>query len=226
MRKPKTKVLTVRISLHVVSLFHSSPNVTWKVRQRAKELLDLLGDLDRVRAERRKAKANRNKYTGTGNDSLSFSAGGSRYGGFGSDSLGGGSGYSGGDDGKFPRCAEEIEGHLTFLAEYYSGSGSGGGGGSSFRDDARRGGFDEYDAGEYDTGSRPTASSSRPNASPSSRPSRTATNSSTPPAAPAKAAPPPVQEVDLLGGFGDEETVAPSIGKPLPTPNTGVSLDG
>lgn len=69
------------------------------VRQRAKELIELLSDLDRVRVERRKAKANRNKYTGTGNDSMSFASGGSRYGGFGSDSLSGGSGgYGGGRD--------------------------------------------------------------------------------------------------------------------------------
>ncbi len=64
------------------------------VRQRAKEVTELLGDLDRLRSERRKAKANRSKYVGTGNDASnpSFYSGGSRYGGFGSDSLGGGGG--------------------------------------------------------------------------------------------------------------------------------------
>lgn len=66
----------------------------------------MLSDLDRVRSERRKAKNNRNKYTGVGNDGgsgLSFTSGGSRYGGFGSDSLGGGSGGGGGGsyDGSF-----------------------------------------------------------------------------------------------------------------------------
>lgn len=63
------------------------------VRTRSKEIVDLLSDLDRVRQERRKAKANRNKYTGTGNDGMPFSSG-SRYGGFGNESLdyGGGSG--------------------------------------------------------------------------------------------------------------------------------------
>jgi epsin len=65
------------------------------VRNRSKELAELLADLDKVRAERRKAKANRNKYTGTGNDGgdgngPSFMSNtGSRYGGFGSDSLSG-----------------------------------------------------------------------------------------------------------------------------------------
>ena len=62
----------------------------------------MLLDVDRIRAERRKAKANKNKYTGVGNDGMSFSGsfgggGSGRYGGFGSDSLGGGSSYSGYD---------------------------------------------------------------------------------------------------------------------------------
>lgn len=68
------------------------------VRNRSKELAELLGDLDRVRQERRKAKANRNKYVGTGNDGMSFSSGGSRYGGFGSEDVGASSGYGGGYD--------------------------------------------------------------------------------------------------------------------------------
>lgn len=62
------------------------------VRNRSREIVELLSDLDKVRAERKKAKSNRGKYTGTGNDGMSFSSGGSRYGGFGSDSLGFGSG--------------------------------------------------------------------------------------------------------------------------------------
>ena len=64
------------------------------MRNRSKELVELLGDVDKIRAERRKAKANKSKYTGTGNDALSFTSGGSRYGGFGSDSLGYGGGSS------------------------------------------------------------------------------------------------------------------------------------
>ncbi|KAF8575391.1 ENTH-domain-containing protein [Ramaria rubella] len=59
------------------------------VRNRASEIASLLSDLDKIRAERRKAKSNRNKYIGTGND------GG--MGGFGGDSLysSSGGGYSG-----------------------------------------------------------------------------------------------------------------------------------
>lgn len=54
--------------------------------------MELLSDLDRVRTERRQAKANRSKYVGTGN-SGGFSDG-SRYGGFGNDSYGGNDSYS------------------------------------------------------------------------------------------------------------------------------------
>lgn len=49
------------------------------VRNRAKEIAELLSDLDRVRQERRKAKMNKNKYVGTGNDPMSFGSGGSMY---------------------------------------------------------------------------------------------------------------------------------------------------
>lgn len=74
------------------------------VRNRSKELAELLQDLDRIRQERRKAKANRAKYTGVGSEGGSFGTGGSRYGGFGNDEYGGGggggssSGYGGGYD--------------------------------------------------------------------------------------------------------------------------------
>lgn len=63
------------------------------VRNRSKELAELLGDVERIRTERRKAKATRNKYVGVGNDSFMSGGGGgggggSRYGGFGSDTFG------------------------------------------------------------------------------------------------------------------------------------------
>lgn len=89
---------------------HVSPALSYilppPVRNRARELVELLSDVETIRTERRKAKTNRGKYVGTGNDPMSFSSGGSRYGGFGSDSLGGGSsGYYGdrmsGRDGKW-----------------------------------------------------------------------------------------------------------------------------
>ncbi|KAI8336124.1 hypothetical protein BC941DRAFT_428371 [Chlamydoabsidia padenii] len=64
------------------------------VRNRAKELADLLSDTDKIKAERKKAKHNRNKYTGVGSESSfgmgsgsSRGGGSSRFTGFGSDSL-------------------------------------------------------------------------------------------------------------------------------------------
>jgi epsin len=65
------------------------------VRNRSKELVELLSDVDQIRQERKKAKTNRAKYVGTGNDGFSFGGSGGRYGGFGGDSLGGGGSYSG-----------------------------------------------------------------------------------------------------------------------------------
>lgn len=65
------------------------------VRNRASEIANLLVDLDKIRTERRKAKANRTKYTGIGNE---FS-GGSRFGGFGGDSFYDTSRYSGSSGG-------------------------------------------------------------------------------------------------------------------------------
>lgn len=89
------------------------------VRNRSKELVELLSDVEKIRTERRKAKSNRNKYIGTGNDSISFSSGGGRYGGFGSDSLGNGgssSSYGGNYSGERGTC--EIT-HLYDLSKSY-----------------------------------------------------------------------------------------------------------
>src|SRR3984885_11263765 len=74
------------------------------VRNRAQELAKLLGDVDAIRAERKKARANRNKFggmEGTGGAFSSGGGGGGRYGGFGSDSYGGYSGGVFGDGGGF-----------------------------------------------------------------------------------------------------------------------------
>lgn len=103
------------------------------VRNRAKELTDLLGDVDRIRAERKKARATRNKYGGVeggaGFGSSMSGGSGSRYGGFGSQDLSYG-GYSGG---------------------VYGDGGGFGGNTSGFQDTAsRRDRFEEYD--EYDEG--------------------------------------------------------------------------
>ncbi|KAL3474689.1 hypothetical protein BJX99DRAFT_173325 [Aspergillus californicus] len=99
------------------------------VRNRAQELVKLLGDVELIRSERKKARSNRNKFRGfeggAGIGGMGSSQ--SRYGGFGSDSQSFG-GYSGG---------------------VYGDGGGFGGQTGDFEDTGRRGNrFDEYD--EYD----------------------------------------------------------------------------
>ncbi|KAL1597714.1 hypothetical protein SLS60_008200 [Paraconiothyrium brasiliense] len=109
------------------------------VRNRAKELAELLSDVDRIRAERKKARANRNKFGGveggmgmggfSGSGGFSGGSGNSRYGGFGSESANADyGGYSGG---------------------VYGDGGGFGGNESGFQDTQRRGDkFEEYDEGD------------------------------------------------------------------------------
>ncbi|TDL19715.1 ENTH-domain-containing protein [Rickenella mellea] len=178
------------------------------VRNRAKELSELLVDVEKIRGERRKAKSNRNKYVGTGNDGMSFSSGGGRYGGFGNEGYGGGGSYSGGGGG----------------GGYDNGGSSSGGG---FRDEAAgRRGYEEYDAGDYDTSARRSnnGQSGTPGRS-GSLSTRAATAQATSP--PPKAAPKQaVKEVDLLG-FGDDDASATSgAEKALPVLTASNPLDG
>ncbi|TKY87462.1 hypothetical protein EX895_003476 [Sporisorium graminicola] len=107
------------------------------VRNRAKELAELLSDVDRIRQERRKARSNKTKYTGGGNGEFVPGSGTGRYGGFGSDSY-----WSGG--GAAPGAS----------------SSSGG-------DAAARESFEEYDAGDYEEtpSARPSSSTTRAGAS-------------------------------------------------------------
>lgn len=70
------------------------------MRNRAKEIAELLADVERIRIERRKARANKQKYQGASNSDFIPGSGTGRYGGFGSDSVysgerGGGGGGSG-----------------------------------------------------------------------------------------------------------------------------------
>ena len=134
------------------------------VRNRAKELAELLSDVERIRAERKKARATRNKYSGVeGGAGLGGGlSSGSRYGGFGSEEGGSGGqggygGYSGGvygDGGGFGGQASDFQDSGSSRAEASFSSGGGGG----------RDRFDEYD--EYDEGAvaapgrRPAESSS------------------------------------------------------------------
>ncbi|KAK4167218.1 Epsin-3 [Cladorrhinum sp. PSN259] len=115
------------------------------VRHRAKELAELLGDVERIRTERKKARAIKGKFVGVQGGSGMGSS--SRFGGFGSnsDSYGGGGssstygGFSGG--------------------VYGDGGGFGGEGGNSFGNTQARGEqFEEYD--EFDEADKPASSAS------------------------------------------------------------------
>ena len=65
------------------------------IRARAKELAALLSDFDTIRAERRKARANRAKYQGVGSSDFVPGSGSGRYGGFSSDAYYASGGASG-----------------------------------------------------------------------------------------------------------------------------------
>lgn len=134
------------------------------VRNRSAELGKLLSDVEMIRAERKKARTNKNKYGGVeGGAGLSggFSSGSSRYGGFGSETggFGGGGGYQG---------------------EVYGDGGGFGGEDPEFRFQGtqRRGDdFEEYDAGEDDDSSarrRTTTTTSTGRAKRESKPAATA----------------------------------------------------
>ncbi|KAI9037949.1 ENTH domain-containing protein [Aspergillus affinis] len=147
------------------------------VRNRSSELVKLLGDVDLIRTERKKARANRNKFGGfEGGASVGggFSGSSGRYGGFGSESMSFG-GYSGG---------------------VFGDGGGFGGASSDFQDTAARHGnrFDEYD--EYDEGG--AAPAARPSPPRAAAPRREAKQPEPP-----KAAPP---QADLFD-FGDDEVV-------------------
>src|SRR6266576_5859493 len=182
-------------------------------------MVELLADVEKIRTERRKAKSNRHKYVGTGNEGLSFQSGGSRYGGFGSDNAN----YN---NGLFYIWLKGPN-SLSFIDYYRSGVGGGGGGGggsSSFRDDTRRGGFEEYDAGDDEDDAKPNSSPTR------KTPMRTSTSKAAAPKPTPAPAPAPV--VDLIGGLDDDTFGNPSTAlnpnKALPSVDTKqtVGFDG
>lgn len=169
------------------------------VRNRAKELAELLGDVERIRSERKKARATKNKYTGVeGGSSFGggFSGSSGRYGGFGSESAGAGSTTFGG----------------------YSGGvyGDGGGFGGEPSNDFSSGGasrserFEEYD--EFDEDDRPARQPKRPE-------QRTGVKKTT--AAPPK---PKEPEVDLLP-FDDPEPTSSKAPASAAAPSNGSALD-
>ena len=176
------------------------------VRNRAKELAELLSDVDRIRTERKKARSSKNKYTGVEGGATfggGFSSGsGGRYGGFGSESAGYGGGGSGSGSGN--------GGSTTYGG--YSGGVYGDGGGfggqqGDFQDSGSRADrFEEYD--EFDDDERPAPSSTKASAK---RPERAGIKKTTEP--PKKKEP----EVDLFS-FDDP---APSSSSAAPAPSNG-----
>lgn len=159
------------------------------VRNRSKELTDLLSDVDKIRQERKKAKQTKNKYGGVeGGAGLgSGPSSGARYGGFGSESAS--AGYSGGYG-------------ASTRGVYGDGGGFGGESHDDYDEGGRRGGaerFDEYD--EYDDGgAQATPGRRKVDAPARSKPTPTK-----------KAAPPKPKEPEVdLFDFGDDEPAAPA----------------
>ncbi|KAK3945215.1 putative golgi to endosome transport protein [Diplogelasinospora grovesii] len=163
------------------------------VRNRAKELAELLSDVDRIRAERKKARSNKQKYTGVeGGNSFGggFSSGSSRYGGFGSESAGYGGGGGGG--------SSDFGGYSGGV---YGDGGGFGGNSSDFRDTQARGDkFEEYD--EFDEGEKP-ASSTKVQKVFAERAERAGVKKTT--------APPPKKKEPEVDLFSFDEPAAPSI---------------
>ncbi|KAF3171114.1 Epsin-3, clathrin recruitment and traffic between the Golgi and endosome [Orbilia oligospora] len=156
------------------------------VRNRAKELAELLADVEKIRAERKKSKSSRGKFQG-------MEGGMGNFGGVGSSSYGGSSGGFSGGSGGGGGGGSRYGGFGSEDLEYggYSGGVYGDGGGfstgasSSYADTSRRGNqYEEYN--EFDEGAITPASP------PPKKPSRPE---------PPKAAPKKGPAVDLL--FGD-----------------------
>lgn len=176
------------------------------VRNRAKELTDLLGDVDRIRSERKKARANKAKYTGVeGGAGLGFSSGsGSRYGGFGSES----GGYGGGTSTNFGGYSGGV----------YGDGGGFGGESSDFRDTGRRAGgggdqFEEYD--EFDGHDAPEPSRRKTT-------ERAGTKKTTP--APAAVEPPKKKEPEVdLFSFDDPIPSSSSAAPAAPSNGSGLA---
>lgn len=165
------------------------------VRNRAKELAELLGDVDRIRSERKKARANRNKFGGVEgglgmggfSSSGGFSGGSGRYGGFGSETGGANADYGG------------------YSGGVYGDGGGFGGNESGFSDSqARRDRFEEYD--EYDEADAPPA-----RRNPTSSASSSQTKRETKKEEPKAKAPEPVP--DLLAWDDEPAPASTSAGK-------------
>lgn len=177
-------LLKILRQFHFIDLNGKDQGVN--VRNRSKELAELLSDVDRIRAERKKARANRNKFGGVqgGGMSSGFSSS-NRYGGFGSEDTSTYGGYSGG---------------------VYGDGGGYGGNTSGFQDSSsRKDRFEEYD--EFDEGVITPPSRRRTEISSESAGKREQKK-----AEPAKKKEP---EIDILG-FDDNDVPPKTPPKELP----------
>lgn len=196
------------------------------VRNRARELGELLSDVDRIRSERKKARATKNKYGGVeggGNSGFGSSGFGNMSGGFGASAGSGNRSRYGG----FGSDSAEYGGYGS--GEVY-GDGGGFGGSSSRYDDDRSEGFErsrpnhkqkyeEYD--EFDEGAPSTSRVSTVTTTVKKNQATNSTTSSTP--STAKAAPSlKTAAMDLLS-IDDDST--PANGKNT-TSTSSNALDG
>ncbi|KAJ2726359.1 Epsin-3, clathrin recruitment and traffic between the Golgi and endosome [Coemansia sp. Benny D115] len=170
------------------------------VRQRSKELVDLVQDKDRLRDERRKAKENLNKYGGfsggAGQSSFGNTTGSNRYTGFGSDSIG----RSGGGG----------------IANKYTGFGSDSIIPSSSRfDDRSDSGSSNY---PLDADDRRTPKSVASSSSASRQGSRQRTPANTKPVTPAAPTAPAQPVVADLFSFDDDDFATSSVAAPVAPP--------
>ncbi|KAK4952974.1 Epsin-3, clathrin recruitment and traffic between the Golgi and endosome [Elasticomyces elasticus] len=158
------------------------------VRNRSKELTDLLSDVEKIRSERKKARATRNKYSGHEGGSgmgLGGSSSSNRYGGFGSE-TGGASEYTGGYG-------------ASTRGVYGDGGGFGGESHDDYDEGGRRGGAERFD--EYDEGDAHVVAPARRKADAAPAARRT----------PKKQPPKPKEPEEDLFEFGDDPP-APSNG--------------
>jgi len=163
------------------------------VRNRAKELAELLSDVDRIRAERKKSRANRNKFGGV--------EGGAGMGGF---SGSGGFSSGGGSSSRYGGFGSESAEYGNYNGGVYGDGGGFGGNQSGFNDtQQRRDRFDEYD--EYDEGDVSSPPARRKEAAPVS------TRKETKKEEPKAKAPEPV--ADLLAWDDEPAPASTSAGK-------------
>ncbi|KIV95971.1 hypothetical protein PV10_03558 [Exophiala mesophila] len=153
------------------------------VRNRVNELVKLLSDVDAIRQERKKARANRNKYGGV--------EGGSSFGG----------GFSGGSGGRYGGFGSDSADYGGYQGEVYGDGGGFGGRETDFSGTQRRGDqFEEYDEGDDVQPTRATRST-------------TSTARATSSVTAKKATPKPKEPEQDLFDFGDEPTTSTSAGK-------------